>query len=221
MAKKKAQRKKTKRKKTVSPEDTLTPVYVTQYEITDEPIQEAAYRHLPEAVKKRLENLYQVAQRQPQKAIPELIKLQKKYPRVPQIYNFLAVAYSYAGEKEKADQITQENIRQNPNYLFARINQAQILLAKEAYDQIPEVFEHQYDLQMLYPKRSKFHISEVANFMGIMGLYFVRINQRETAEKYNAILQDIASDFPIAKALNRELNPGLIKRVMRRLLGEQ
>jgi len=73
---------------------------------------------------------------------------------------------------------------------------------------------------MLYPKRRKFHISEVVNFMGIMGLYFTRTDQREIAEKYNEILQEIAPDFPIAKALNRELNPGIMTRVKKRLLGE-
>jgi tetratricopeptide (TPR) repeat protein len=213
-------KKKRKRTKHVSTENDLAPVYVTQYEITDEPIQEPAYRRLPKAVKEKLENLYQVAQRHPQQAIYELTELQRKYPRVPQIYNYLAVAYSYSGEKEKAEEITQENIRKNPNYLFARINQAQLLLAKKEYDKIPEVFENKYDLQMLYPKRRKFHISEVANFMGIMGLYFFRTNQRDMAEKYNDVLQEIASDFPIAKALNRELNPGITTRVMKRLLGE-
>lgn len=213
-------KKKRKRTKHVSPEDDSTAVYLTQYEITDEPIQEPAYRRLPKAVKEKLEDLYPVAQRHPQQAIPELTELKRKYPRVPQIYNYLAVAYSYAGEKEKAEEITQENIRKNPNYLFARINQAQLLLAKKEYDKIPEVFENKYDLQMLYPKRRKFHISEVANFMGIMGLYFFRTNQRDMAEKYNDVLQEIASDFPIAKALNRELNPGITTRVMKRLLGE-
>jgi tetratricopeptide (TPR) repeat protein len=215
MAKKKAHRKKHK-----PIEDKLTPVYLTQYEITDEPIKEAAYQRLPDAVKEQLENLYYQAQRHPKRAIPELMELKEKYPRVPQIYNFLAAAYSHAGEKEKAEQMIQENLRLNPNYLFARINQAQFLLANGEYDRIPEVFDHKYDLQMLYPKRRKFHITEVANFMGIMGLYFARTNQLDIAERYNAVLQEIAPDFPIAKALHRELNPGRITRGKKRLLGE-
>lgn len=123
-------KRKSKRAKPIVTDDALTPIYITQYEITDEPIQEPSYRRLPKSIKDRLENLYQVAQRQPQQAIPELVELKKKYPNVPQIYNYLAVAYSYAGENEKAELIIQENIRKNPNYLFARINQAQILLAK-------------------------------------------------------------------------------------------
>jgi tetratricopeptide (TPR) repeat protein len=213
-------KKKSKKAKPIITDDTITPVYVTQYEITEEPIQEPSFRRLPKPIKERLENLYEVAQRQPQQAIPELIELQKQYPNVPQIYNYLAVAYSHTGEKGKAELITQENIRKNPDYLFARINQAQFLLAKKEYDKIPEVFEHKYDLQMLYPRRRKFHISEVANFMGIMGLYFARIGERETAEKYNEILQEIASEFPIAKSLNRELHPSITTRVVKRLLGE-
>lgn len=198
----------------------MTPVYVTEFEITYEPIQEPSYRRLPKSIQERLENLYHEAQQQPLQAIPELLELQKKYPNVPQIYNYLAAAYSYAGEKEKAELITQENIRKNPDYLFARINQAQFLLVKKEYEKIPEVFEHKYDLQMLYPKRRKFHISEVANFMGIIGLYFARIGERETAEKYDEILQEIASEFPIAKSLNRELHPSVTTRIVKRLLGE-
>ena len=89
-------KKKSKRAKPTVTDDTFMPVYVTQYEITDEPIQEPSYRRLPKSIKERLENLYQMAQRQPLQAIPELIELQKKYPNVPQIYNYLAVAYTYA-----------------------------------------------------------------------------------------------------------------------------
>jgi predicted Zn-dependent protease len=124
-------KKKKKRTKPIATDDSLSPVYLSQYVITEEPIQERSFRRLPKSVKARLENLYHMAQRQPQQAILELIELQKKYPNVPQIYNYLAVAYSYAGEKEKAEQITQENIRRNPNYLFARINQSAWFVGKK------------------------------------------------------------------------------------------
>ena len=74
-------KKKSKRTKPSVTDDTVTPVYVTHYEITDEPIQEPAYQRLPEPIKDRLEDLYQTAQRQPQQAIPELIELKKKIPK--------------------------------------------------------------------------------------------------------------------------------------------
>jgi len=198
-----------------------TPVYLTQYEITDEPIEERAYRQLPKSVKERLENLYQDAQWNPQPAIVELLELKKKYPRVPQIYNYLAVAYSRVGEIGKAEAITIENIRRNPNYLFAKINYAEFCIQREEYEKIPEIFDHKFDLQMQYPNRKRFHISEFANFMGIIGLYFARTDQRELAERYNETLQEIASDFPAAERLNLELNPGRMTQVLKRLLGEK
>jgi tetratricopeptide (TPR) repeat protein len=213
--------KKSGHKNTSSKSDANSAIYVTQYEITSEPIQEPAYRRLPKSVKEKIQRLYQEAQWDPEQAIPELLKLQRKYPRVPQTYNYLAAAYSRMGEEEKAEAITRENLRKNPNYLFARINQAQIYLANKEYDKIPELFEHTYDLKTLYPKRKKFHISEVANYMGILGIYFSRTGQPEIAQKYDDILQEIASDFPIAKTLHRELHPGILIRVLQWLLGEK
>lgn len=93
-------------------------------------------------------------------------------------------------------------------------------MAKGELDRIPAVFDHKYDLKMLYPERNKFHITEVANFMGIMGLYFARTGQRDVAQTYHAILQEIAPDFPISQALHRELNPGRITPGRKRLFGE-
>ena len=196
-----------------------TPVYLSQYEITYEPMEERRYRRLPKFVKERLERLYQDAQRKPGIAIEELLELKRKYPGVPQIYNYLAVAYSRMGEVEKAEAITRESIEKNPDYLFAKINYAEFCLRRGEYEKIPEIFKHCYDLKMLYPNRKRFHIAEFANFMGIMGLYFARTGQRELADKYNEILQDTAADFPIAKRLKRELHPSMLRRVVQRLLG--
>lgn len=108
-------RKKAHKKKQIPASDKLTQVYLTQYEITEEPIQEPEYQRLPEAVKEQLEGLYDLAQSRPKQAIPALLELKEKYPRVPQIYNFLAAAYSHAGEKEKAEQWIHENLRMTPD----------------------------------------------------------------------------------------------------------
>jgi tetratricopeptide (TPR) repeat protein len=200
--------------------DALNPVYVMQYKITDEPMQDRSFRQLPQFVKERLEELYQEAQRRPLQAIPELRMLNKKYPQIPQIYNYLAVAYSRMGETKKAEAMTLKNMRRNPDYLFARLNYAEFCLARGEYEKIPEILGHKYDLQLLYPKRKRFHVSEVANFMGIVGLYFAKTNQGELAEKYNEILQELDPDILIAKRLNRELNPGFLTRLSRRLSGK-
>jgi len=195
-------------------------VYVTEYEITFSPIQDRHYRRLPRRVKDAIERLHDEAQRRPHKAIPELLEWVEKYPNIPMLYNYLSVAYSLAGQREKSEAVSQENYRRNPDYLFARLNYAEVCLAKGEYEKIGEIFEHKYDLKLLYPKRRRFHISEVANFMGLIGVYFFETGEREAAEKYYEILQQIAPGYPMTKRLRRKLFPNLLQRLWLRLMSQ-
>ena len=184
-------------------------IYVLHYEITYEPMEEEEYRQLPHSVKEQLRRLNIEVQRKPEKVLPELLELKAKYPQVPQIYNFLTVAYAKMGKLEEAEKTARECVARNPDYLFGRINLAEFYLMRGEYEKIPELFNHKYDLKLLYPERERFHISEVASFMGVMGLYFAATNQWEIADRYNQVLQEIAPEFPIAKRLKRKLNPDL------------
>ncbi len=210
-------KRKLKRKKRLLKTTTSTPIRVLEYAITYDQIGTPEYKRLPKSAKDRLDELYEEAQRKPQKAIPGLLELKEKYPDMPQIYNFLAAAYSILGDDEKADAVIDEILQKRPDYLFARINKAQIYLAKKEYEKIPELFGHKFDLKLLYPHRKVFHISEVTNFMGVMGLYFARTNQREQAEKYNEILQQLDPDSQMARMLDSELNPPNSLRILKRL----
>jgi tetratricopeptide (TPR) repeat protein len=196
-------------------------VYLTQYEITDAPILDRRYRRLPNQVKEKIEALHFMAQEDPLKAIPELKELTNKYPDLPMLYNYLSVAYSKAGKNEEAESVIQENYRRNSDYLFARLNYAEICLAKGEYERVAEIFDHKYDLQLLYPQRKRFHISEVVGFMGIMGWYFLEKGEREIAEKYFDILKQIDPDNFMAKRLHRMLYPGWFRRMLTRLAGRK
>jgi len=197
----------------------LKAVHVSSYEITAEPIRDREYRRLPAHVKEALERLHRESEIRPRNAIPELQALIERYPQVPQFYNYLTIAYSGIGALDKAEAVTRANIRANPDYLFARLNYAELCLMKKDYAKIPEIFDHKFDLKLLYPKRNRFHITEVANFMGLIGLYFLAIGERGLAEKYNAALQEAAPDFPMAQKLRRALTPGLFARLWKRLTG--
>jgi len=199
--------------------DSPNAVFVTRYEITDEPMPDQYYRRLPEHVKDRVERLHEESQTKPREAIPELKKMIKQYPKLPQLYNYLTVAYSRLGEIGKAEAVARASIRKNPDYLFTRLNYAEFCLHKKDYARIPEIFDNKFDLQLLYPKRKRFHISEVVNFMGLMGIYFYEIHEREVAEKYNEVLQEIAPDYPMAKRLKSKLSPKFIARLWKRLTG--
>lgn len=213
MARKKRKKKKSQKRRAFHMRENDASVHTSTFEITSEPLPEPAYDRLPASVRKRLDEIHARIPRHPEQVIPELLELKEKYPDVPQIYNYLAVAYSHQGDKEKAEAITAENLKRNPDYLFARINMAQFYLARGEYDRIPELFDNKFDLKLLYPRKKRFHISEAANFFGVMGLYFAKTNQREAAEVYYEMLKELAPHFPITRQLSRELHPGIFARL--------
>ena len=192
-------------------------ITVTQYEVTSEPIIDGPFSRLPEHVRDSLERLYALAQRRPRQAIPELEKLLHMYPNVPTIYNYLSVAYSLAGEKEKAEHLVAENYRLHPGYLFARLNYAEICLYKNDYAAIPAIFEHKFDLKLLYPKRKRFHISELTGFMGVIGPYFYATGERALAENVYDLLRELAPKHVYTRRLKRLLYPNFFQRLLQRL----
>ena len=207
--------KKRKRPKPISEiPDGSDVVYLTQYEISDAPIQDRRYRRLPDQVKDKIEQLHEKAQKKPLEAIPEILELIGKYPDLPMLYNYLSVAYARSGQKEAAEKAIEENIHRNPDYLFKRLNYAEILLARGEVERVAEIFENKFDLQLLYPKRKRFHISEALGFMGIMGWYFVEIGEREIAKKYYEILKQIAPHYPMTRRLQKMLLWGWLGRLL-------
>jgi tetratricopeptide (TPR) repeat protein len=190
-----------------------------EYEITSEPIEDRNYKRLPRQVKDAIERLYGEIQRHPHEVIPELVSLIEKYPHIPVLHNYLSVAYSVSGQHEKAEEAIRENYRANPDYLFARLNYADLYLQKGEYKRVAEIFDHKFDLKLLYPKRKRFHVSEVTGFMGLMGVYFLETGSREAAEMYYEILQEVAPDDPMTQRLGKRLHPGCLLGILRRLAG--
>ncbi len=99
--------------------------------------------------------------------------------------------------------------------MFARINYGELCLTRRDYDRIAEIVDHKFDLKLLYPKRKKFHVSEVMGFMGLLGVYLFETGRREMAEKCYDMLDQIDSAHPFTKRLRRKLFPGLIRRFFR------
>ncbi len=208
-----------KRKRSQEPRDAEA-VHIVTYEITDEPILDRQYRRLPKRVKDSIEPLHESVQNRPREAIQELLDWIEKYPNVPLFYNYLSVAYSRSGQDEKAEEIVRENYQRNPDYLFARLNYGELCLTKRDYDRIPELFDHKFDLKLLYPKRTRFHFSEVLGFMGLLGAYFFEIGERETAQKYYEVMKQINPSHVYTRRLRNKLSPGPLRRLLSRLAKE-
>lgn len=183
-----------------------------RYEIVEEPI---GITEMPDEVVEEIDELQFLMSQMPDKAIPQIEDWIKKYPENPKLYNFLAVAHNSAGNYKKAEELTRESFKRFPDYLFAKINYAQICLKNDEIDKIPSIFNNKFDLQMLYPQRNKFHITEFSGFMGVMGIYFFKKGDKERAKYYYDLLEQIAPQYPTTKQLKRLLYPPIWIRLIK------
>jgi hypothetical protein len=92
----------------------------TEYDITDEPLDNRDIKKLPAQVQARIDDLYELAQHDPRQAIPELERLVTTYPHIPTFANHLSIAYLAAGDQEQATALVRDTYRRHPQYLFAK-----------------------------------------------------------------------------------------------------
>lgn len=171
------------------------------YEITDEPMfDNNNYLKLPQSIQDELDNIH--AQLTPAKlsaknspTISRLEELVKQYPDVPVISNYLAAAYSTINSP-KFDTCVQENYQKHPDYLFARIHYADQCLEHNEMEKIKEIFKEGFDLKLLYPQRTRFHLSEFVGFGTFLCRYYVETGEQERAEMILQALKQIAPDHP-------------------------
>ena len=186
-----------------------------EYEITDEPLDNRDIKKLPSQVQARMDDLYELAQHAPTQAIPELERLIATYPHVPTFSNYLSIASLAAGDHKKATACVREAYRRHPQYLFAKVNYANLCLHQGEIGKIPGIFDHTFDLQQLYPRRTRFHLSEFTGFAGVICRYFCAINERETAALYYLMLKQVAPRHPMTKHAKRALYPPFWVRWLR------
>jgi tetratricopeptide (TPR) repeat protein len=188
---------------------------VSEYEITDEPLEHRSLKHLPAQVRDTLDDLHDKAQRQPTEAIPELERLVARYPQVPMLSNYLSVAYMQAGDIEQAEACVLDAYRRHPTYLFAKVNYANVCLQKGEITKSPGIFDHKLDLKQLYPHRKRFHVSEFTGFAGLMCRYYSAIGEQDAAAIYYRILKQLAPRHPLTKHAKRTLYPPFWIRILR------
>jgi len=186
-----------------------------EYDITDEPLDNRDIKKLPAPVQARMDDLYELAQRDPRQAIPELERLVTTYPHIPTFFNHLSVAYLAAGDQEHAAAIVREAYRRHPQYLFAKVNYANLCLQHGEIEKVPGIFDHACDLQQLYPHRTRFHVSEFTGFAWVMCRYFCAIGGQETAVLYYQMLKHVAPRHPMTKQAKRALYPPFWVRWLR------
>lgn len=182
--------------------------------ITTEPLPEPGYASLSSATKTELQRLYQLARSNPRAAAPQLMAALLRYPQVPSIFNYLFVAFSAMGDIKRAEAIIQENLRLHPDYLFARVNYAEMCLGRGDPDKVPEILGEHLDLKQLYPERDRFHGSEVVGFYGVVGFYYWKTGRPEEAERCYDLLRRLAPQHQLTQRLEAKVQPSWWQRLL-------
>ncbi len=187
------------------------------YEISNAPLEDTAYDRLPESVKDELERLYDLLRKKPKEAVSLLLPLIERYPDIPQLYNYLYSAYQLLHEQANAQRILDEMLERFPDYLFGRLAHARNYLERGDLDKVSEIFEGKFDLKLLYPDRERFHTSEVLNFGSTMAWYFHAKGDRNRAEMYYNLLQQIDPEHEATRFVKQLLHPSPIATWLRKL----
>ncbi len=120
----------------------------------------------------------------PDQAIPLLEGLVEKHPEIVQFRNYLASAYGAIGDEKNSKKVVFDLYRDEPDYLFGKINYADYCLQGGDLEGFHKVFDGEYDLHGLYPDREEFHISEAMSFYSLICQYFILKGDEDEANKY-------------------------------------
>jgi len=126
--------------------------------------------------------------------IGRLIGLIEKYPQVEILKNYLYVAYMLRNENAKALEIMELTAKLHPNYLFGKLNRANLCIEKNELEEITEILGRTLELEDLYPERDTFHLSEITNYYKTVIRYYVEIDEIDKAEAKLEFLEEIAPE---------------------------
>ena len=193
-------------------------VEILEYDVTDKPLEHAWFKRLLPPVQDQINALHDCVLTDPHRVIHEASDLLKKYPSVPMLYSFLHSAYTAIGNHAMREATVTTCRELFPDYLFGKTAQAQLYLSTREAEKIPEIFDEKLDLQLLYPQRTCFHLSEYMGFTGVLVLYYSAIGQHAMAKDYYRMLTELVTPaHPLLRQLRRALFLSLLNRGFQRI----
>lgn len=166
------------------------------------------HTRLPRATREALPGLHALVRDDPRAAVTELRAWIAREP-LPMFFNWLSGAYSALGDIQAAEETIHENYRRNPQYLFARVNYAELCLRDGDLDGAREALGSGLDIRALLGGRKRVHVSELTAYFYAVGLYHIRAGDLAAAENVYGILKDAAPDELPTEELRRSLYPRL------------
>jgi hypothetical protein len=182
------------------------------FEITTEAL---AHDPLPPDLDKESHQLFLDLPRKPERIIPRLEQLVDQHPELPMFKNWLALAYSRVDRSADADKIIARTIKENPNYLFAKISYAEMCLGTDRVDEVPALFGGKTELNQVITDRNLFHITEFIAFYFVMAKHALLTGDLKGTHRYYRKLMLGAPDSEPVEILSK-----LIANVIANVIGD-
>lgn len=192
------------------------------YTITTDPQFQNNRYSIPPALEKQLQLLAMECQeKSTSKLIDKLNQLVIQYPTVPQLKNYLSVAFHVQGNNKKAEEVNLWTLSEHPDYLFARLNAANVHIERSELEKVPELLGELLEIKSLYPDRDLFHLAEVTGYLKVVIRYFAAMENVELAENRLTLLKEIAPDHPDTEQAEVFLWPMRLKLAGQRMEEER
>lgn len=180
----------------------------TLLQVVHGPLEQPWLARLSQETRDALPRLHALVHDDPPAAVAELRAWIEREP-LPMFYNWLSTAFSALGDTAGAEQTVRENYRQNPQYLFARVNYAELCLRDGDLPGAREALGESLDIRPLLGGRKRAHVTEVAGYFFAVGLYHLKAGDRDAAEKIHEMMDEVAPGTRPTEELRRLLRPRL------------
>lgn len=125
----------------------------------------------------------------------QLHELIRAHPNNPIYYNYLAICAEEKNDLPLAMTITHNTLKKFPDYLFAKINYASILLQANEQGEAAKVLGGSSSLTEMFPNRNTFHASEVLSFHNCKMTLALQQDNVMKAMFHYTILNELDDDY--------------------------
>ncbi len=187
------------------------------YITTDPQFQNKRYGVTPELAGQLKTLVLESQDKKNNKIIDKLTQLIIQNPTIPILKKYLSVAYNVHGNHDKAVEVNKWLVAGHPDYLFAKLNQANSFIEEGTPEKVPELLGQAMEIKLLYPDRDTFHIGEVTEFIKVAIRYYIAIDDLELAQNRLDLLTEVYPDHPEIEKIQKRLSALVVKKAIERI----
>lgn len=147
---------------------------------------------MTEEITKLLTKYEEMCFQNPRRAIRELRRVAKQFPKVPQFKNYIVSAFKIAGDDEKSYDYNDKVLQLHPNYLFGLTSKTIQLWENGELDKIPDLLGGEpISILRTFPERELFYVMEVFNYYKVLIYYWTAVGDKKRAKEAFELLGEI------------------------------